>query len=311
MPDPVLDASPDVLTETTFAADNVRAISWMMLSVLGSSAMTIAVRQVSLELDPSMVTFLRFSITAALLLAWLILSRTARQGLQFSRPWMHVSRGLCMGFSALTGFYAIANLELVTVTVLFFAAPIFATVFAGFVHGEHAGPRRLAAVGIGFLGVLVVLRPGIDSIQPAMLSALCSSVLFALALVQSRAVAQADGSFSALFSSVTITALVSVPFAIPVWQIPTMGITWIAAAALVLTGILRLFADIQAYRFGEAASLAPMTYLRLVLIGGGGYLIYGEVPDSTAVIGAAIIIGAAIYIARREARIRKRNSTEA
>ena len=81
--------------------------------------------------------------------------------------------------------------------------------------------------------------------------------------------------------------------------------------ALIVTGITRMVADLQAYRYGEAASLAPMTYLRLIFIGAAAYLIYGEIPDGTALIGAAVIAGAAIYIARREAAIKKRNSTAA
>ena len=103
----------------------------------------------------------------------------------------------------------------------------------------------------------------------------------------------------------------SIPLAIPVWQMPSLTGTWIAVGALMITGTVRTIADLQAYRFGEAASLAPIVYLRLVLIGGSAYLLYNEIPDGTALAGAAVIIAAAIYIARREAKIKKRNLTGA
>lgn len=294
-----------------FAPDNVRAISWLLLSIVASSAMTIAVRQSSLEIDSRMIVFLRFAVATALVTGFWFLPRRTSLKVQFSRPWLHLTRGLMLAVSTHLGFYAIAHLELVTATVLFFCAPIFATVFAGFLHGEVAGPRRLAAVGAGFLGVLIILRPGFGAFDPAMLTALASALLFGLALVLSRPVAEADGTFSTLLSTVWITTLMSIPLAIPVWQMPTLTATWIAVGALMVTGTVRTVADLQAYRFGEAASLAPIVYLRLVLIGGAGYLLYDEVPDATALTGAAVIVAAAIYIARREAAIKRRNSTAA
>ncbi len=302
------EPTPD-LTVSPFVPDNIKAISWILLSVLGSSAMAIAARQASYDIDSAMIVFLRFTATAMLLVLLMVIRPTPETKLRFSRPYLHLTRGLLMGVSALLGFYAIANLELVTATVLFFCTPIFATIFAGFMHGEHAGPRRWTAVIAGFIGVIIVLRPGYATIEPAMFAALGSAILFALALVQSRPLAQADGPFSTLFATVTITALVAFPVALPVWKMPDTGFLWILVVAIIATGIIRMVADLQAYRFGEAASLAPMSYLRLVIVAIAAYVLYNEVPDGAAMIGAAIIVGSAIYIGRREAAIKKRNST--
>lgn len=311
MPQNVVPNLPGPTGPKAFVPDNVRALSWIGMSIVASSAMTIAVRQSSLELDPRVVVMLRFGVTAAAMILWLGASTGARGRLQITRPWLHLVRGVAMAISTHLGFFAIARLDLVTATVLFFAAPIFATIFAGFLHGEHPGPRRLMAVGAGFAGVLIVLRPGFATIEPAMMAAVGSAVLFGFALVLSRPVAQADGAFSVLFSTVMLTAVISVPLSVPVWSAPTGSLTWIAVAVLVLMGNVRMIADIQAYRFGEAASLAPVVYLRLVLIGAAAYAIYGEVPDVVALIGATVIIGAALYIARREARLKKQGSTAA
>lgn len=304
IPSPVPEPAPPV-----FVPDNVKAISWILLSVVASSAMTIAVRQSSLEIDSRMIVFLRFAVATVLITGFWALPRKAPLKVQFSRPYLHLVRGIMLAVSTHLGFYAIAHLELVTATVLFFCAPIFATVFAGLLHGEIAGPRRMAAVAAGFVGVLIILRPGFGEFDPAMLTALASAILFGMALVLSRPVAEADGAYSTLLSTAWITTLMSIPLAVPVWQMPELTGTWIAVVALMMTGTVRTIADLQAYRIGEAASLAPIVYLRLVLIGGAAYLLYGEVPDGAALAGAAVIISAAIYIARREAAIKKRSST--
>ncbi len=314
MPDQVTgDPVPSVIANTTETAqmDNIRAMSWLLVSVIASSAMTIAVRMMSESLHPSMIVLLRFALTGLILAVAILGLPRLRAMLSFTLPGQHLVRGFFMAFSTHLGFYAIANMELVTVTVLFFMVPIFATALSGFVNGEHAGPRRLAAIAVSFVGVLLILRPGYQPLNLAVFAALCSSILFASALVMSRRLGQADGTFSILVSSVTLTVLLSIPLALPVWELPDSGSVWVIVGFLVGTGLLRLIADIQAYRFGEAAALAPITYLRLIFIGGAGYLMFGEVPDMLAVLGGFIIMGAALYIVRREAMLKRRSSTEA
>ena len=289
--------------------DNLKAISWLLLSVVASSAMTIAVRLMSFDLDPRMIVLLRFGITFAILLAAIIAVSELRAKLKFSLPRLHLVRGMCMAVSTHLGFYAIANMDLVTVTVLFFMVPIFATALSSLVNKERAGPRRLAAIAASFVGVLLILKPGYQPLDITVFVALLSSVLFAFALINSRKLASADGSFSVLVSSVTITTLLSLPLAAPVWQMPQSGDVWIVVAVLVVTGLVRLIADIQAYRLGEASVLAPITYLRLLLIGGAAYVMFEEVPDALGLVGTAIIAGSALYIARREAHLKRQNST--
>ncbi|MEO0911692.1 MAG: DMT family transporter, partial [Pseudomonadota bacterium] len=162
------------------------------------------------------------------------------------------------------------------------------------------------AVLAGFAGALIILRPGFQELHPAMLAALGSSALFAIALLQSRGLAEADGAFSAYTSSVIITTIISLPLMSGGWGLPQTGLTWGLVLLLTATGVARGVADIQAYRHGEASLLGPITYLRLVLIGGAGYLLYDEIIDGPTLLGAAIIIAATLYIARREAQNRRR-----
>ncbi|MEM9269855.1 MAG: DMT family transporter [Pseudomonadota bacterium] len=210
-----------------------------------------------------------------------------------------------IGIATHLGFYSLVNLPLATASVLFFTAPIFATLLAILTQGEQVGARRWAAIGAGFLGALIILRPGFQDPHPAMITALLSSACFALALNQSRAVAEADGPTAAYVSSVVMTVLVSLPVAVPVWSLPVSWGVWAAVAVVVLGGVSRGIADIQAYRYADASILAPFTYLRLVFVGIGGYLFFAEIPDRYTWIGAAIIVAATLYISHRERQVSK------
>lgn len=285
--------------------DNRLGIIWILISVVGASIMTIVVRQLSLEFDSRLIVMFRSVLSVLILIPLLVLISPLRRQLRFSRPWLHIIRGLCVAFSTHLGFYTIANIPLATATVLFFTAPIFATLMGLIFHGEKIGPRRIMAIAVGFIGALVILRPGLGTIEFGMLTAFGSSFLFASALSMSRGLAQADGPFSTFFSATLTTALISVPLSIPIWQIPSGAGTWLIIGALIITGSLRNIADIQAYRHAEAAVLAPITYLRLVLIGSGAYLLFDETPDSQTLIGAAIIVSATLYVARREATLKR------
>ncbi|MFQ5622562.1 MAG: DMT family transporter [Paracoccaceae bacterium] len=309
MPQPdTVNVPPDVTAATgerAGATDNPRAIGWILASVVAASAMVVAVRMLSADISSPVIVLLRAALTIMLLAPVLALSGRARRQLRFSRPWLHVLRGGLIGIATNLGFYTLTRIPLATASVLFFMAPVFATILAIPVHGEKVGPRRWAAVGCGFLGAVIILRPDTGSLHPAMIAALGSSLTFAAALTLSRGLAIADGAFSGYFSAVVITALLTLPFALPSLGLPASGIGLVSVGVLVAGGAVRGVADIQAYRLGEASVLAPIIYLRLVLIGLAGYLFFGETPDAPTLAGAAIIILATLYIARRETRAGK------
>lgn len=308
-PPSVLPDSSPTATPVPPAAEknNVKAIVWMLISVVGASAMTIAVRQASISVDSRMIVLFRAGVSSILILAAIGTFANMRSQLRFSRPMLHLFRGSLIALSTHLGFYTIAHIPIATATVLFFMGPVFATIFSSVLHSEHVGPRRWAAVAAGFIGAVIVLRPGFAEFHPAMLTALGSSLLFALALALSRQLASADGPLATYFSSVVITAVITLPLAAPVFSMPVEGIIWLALAVVIITSAVRGYADIEAYRYGESAILAPVAYLRLVLIAIAGYFLFGEVPDLATVIGASIIIASTLYIALREAKLRRLN----
>ena len=224
---------------------NVRGLVWAFASMIGASLMSLAVRGVATQLDSSMVVMFRAGLTSILALIALIMFASLRKKLRFSMPWHHISRGALIGVSTNLGFYTIMHLPLATATVLFFTAPIFATILGVIVHKEAVGPRRIFAVIPGFVGALVILRPGFEGFQPAMLTALASASLFAVALTLSRGLANKDGVLSTYLSSVVFSVLVTLPIALPVWKIPTEPLIWAAIGVLVVASAVRGFADIQ------------------------------------------------------------------
>lgn len=288
-------------TNTVFEGrDNLRGISWMLVSVLAASLMTVSVRYVSIELDTGIVVLYRSAISVMLIGLAVILFSPLRKSLSFTKPYQHLIRGFLIAMATHFGFYTIANIPLATASVLFFTAPIFATVLGVFFHNEPVGPRRVFAIVAGFIGALIVLRPGFSEFHIGMVTAICSSLFFASALTMSRKLAQADGALSAYFSSVVITALFSLPFLSSGASVPVENLTWIALFMLVITGMARGFADIQAYRHSDASVLAPVAYLRLVFVGLAGFLLFYERPDWPTYLGATIIIGSSLYITYRE-----------
>lgn len=300
---------PQAETSSTVATEPLRddrtGAAWMMLSVVTAAFMTISVRWASEELDSRVIVGLRAVGGLGLAaLAWTAFARL-RRSVRFSAPWLHIWRGGLIGVSTHLGFYTITQIPLATATVLFFTAPIFATLLAIPMQGERVGARRGAAIAAGFGGVLIVLRPGAIPFDLAMVAALISSMLFALALLSSRGLANKDGPFSAYISSAFMTVIVSVPLAAPVFALPISAFGWIALVVVVVASIARNIGDIQAYRYADASVLAPLTYTRLILIAVAAYAFFDETPDAFTITGGVVIVGAALYIARRERLVKR------
>ena len=286
--------------------DNRRGAAWMGFSVVTAAAMTLAVRGASGELSSTLIVMQRAIGGLALCLIAAALIPRLRARLRFSAPWLHVWRGSLIGVSTMMGFYTITVIPLATATVLFFSAPIFATLLAIPLQGERVGVRRGLAILAGFCGVLIVVRPGAAPVSLAVFAALGSSFLFALALMSARRISNADGPFAAYVSSVVMTILVTAPFAVPQWRLPASDWGWIALGLVVVFSLSRNIGDLQAYRYAEAAVLAPLAYTRLILIAIGGYVFFDERPDAFTWIGGGVIIAAALYIARRERVLRRK-----
>lgn len=285
-------------------SDNMRGALWMVGSCVAATAMMIAIRLLSEELDSRMIAFLRSALGLSVAVIWI--ADGSLMGIRITRPWLHVIRGVLMAFATNLGFYAVAHLPLATANILFFLAPVFATALAGPILAEKVGPRRWGAVLAGLLGTAIILRPGFAELDPAMLAAIASSVCFSISLLITRILGAQDSPKSIMLTSLVVATIVTFPIALPAWSLPADWIGWAIVWAVVIASSARQYADIRAYSIGEAGFLAPFAYLRLLFVALAGWLLFQDVVDAWTVAGGAVIVGATLYIAHRESRLGKR-----
>lgn len=286
---------------------NLQGALWILSAGVAATVMTVAVRYLSFEIDSRMIAFLRCALSVPLVLAAhfapLALGRPVEK-VRFSRPWLHVLRGALTAGALTLGFYAIGVLPMATATILFFLAPIFATVLAVPMLAQRVGPRRAAAVAVGFVGAMVILRPGWVPFDWGMAAAIGSAALLSVVLLISRLLAPSDGAKSVLLSTTVVAGLVTLPIALPVWALPDGALVWFWVGVVVLASTARTYCDIRGYAVGEVSFIAPFSYFRLIFIALVGWLLFSESIDVWTALGGAVIIGSTLYIARREARLR-------
>ena len=280
--------------------NNLRGALWITLSGAVATVMSAGIKALDGEIHSMQIAFLRCAIGFLLVLP-LIFGRHLRENaglapeeakslasrIRLSPRWpLHLVRGLLAAAAINCGYYAISQIPLTTVTVIFFTAPLFVTLFAVPFLGERVGWRRWCATAVGFLGTVVVLEPGQGHFEPPALIALASSLLFAGALVIGKRLSVTEAPTTMLLYTTVITAVGSFPLALLVWVTPSLEqLAFIALITVFATG--RTYSDIRAYAVGEASFVAPFTYVRLIFMSLAGYFLFAEVPQSTALIGVA------------------------
>jgi drug/metabolite transporter (DMT)-like permease len=233
----------------------------------------------------------------------MILVRVPRRSVRPRNPGLQITRGLCVVGSSILFVYGVRQLTMAQATTISFLSPLLITILSIPLLGEVVGPRRWAAVAAGMLGMLVVVRPGIGSFQPAVLFGVASAFCWALALIITRKISNSDApQTTVLWSAAIGTAVLTLllPFD-AAWPTPKQ-----LALSLVL-GVLASAGQwvvILAHRFAPASLLAPFFYGQLLWVSVLGFLVFGNVPDTWTLIGAAIIITSGLYTAHRE-RVRR------
>ena len=283
------------MPENNQETENWRGILWAMLSVLGASAMAVSVRGASLGLDTKLIVGYRLFFTLIFIGLLILIVPRLRSEIRFNQPRAHL-----MAFSIHLGFYTLSIVPLAAAAILFATAPIFATIISVLLGRETIGFRRTLAILVGFIGTIIVMRPSSELIDTNMIYGIGSSIFFGFSLVMSRNLARTDGPLSTLISTSVIGLVITLPLAAPAFEVTTDITIILWTLILILFGILRQYSDIQAYRYAQAAVIAPISYIRVVLIGLMAYLFFNETPAVSTYIGAAIIIAATIYITNRE-----------
>ena len=239
-----------------------------------------------------------------LILLPLTVARHGPRALLPSRPLAQLLRGSLLLGSTIFFFAAISKMPIADALALVFISPLLVTALSPLVLGEAVGLRRGAAVAVGFLGALVIIRPGMGVMQLAAFWALGAGTLYGCYLLATRRLAGAAPPLVTLTYTALVGAIVMTLWAPFVWTPPTPAVwVWmIAMGALAASGHFLL---IHAFEHAPAAVLAPFAYTEIVSATAVGFFAFGDFPDGWTWVGIAIIAASGLYISRRERRLKQ------
>src|SRR4029077_11396136 len=222
-----------------------------------------------------------------------------------TRPVLQVGRSMLLLGSTLGNFAALRYLQLDEAIALVFSTPFFVAALSGPMLGEWVRWRRWTAIAVGFVGVLVVLRPGPGTFQPAALLSLSAAICYALYSIITRILARTDSNATTLFYSNIVGALALVPVVPFVWTTPSDPLVIALMVASGAMGSGGHYLLIAAHRLAPAAVLSAFIYTEIVLVTATGFLVFGDVPNRSTLTGAAIVVASGLYILHRERAVRR------
>lgn len=282
---------------------NLRGALWMLLSAFAFSLMDASIKLVGQGLDSFQIAFFRSLFGGLAILPFAL--RMGRAAFRTKRLGGHFGRATCGYMSMALGFYGITHLPLADAVALSFTRPLFMIVLAVLILGEVVRWRRWSATIVGFMGVLIMARPGASGFDPAMAASMTGAMFAAGVGVLIKRLATTERPETIIIYFTTISSLLALGPALYVWRTPTP-----AEFAMLLVigalGSLGQYFSIRSYRIAEATAVEPIDYSRLVFATALGFAIFAELPDAWTLVGAFVIVASTLYIARREARLRRK-----
>lgn len=277
----------------------LKGIAWMIVSTLLLSTMHTTVQLMSTDMHPLQLAF--FRLLLALLVVMPFFWRHGLAPLKTQRLGLLILRGVINVCAMFCFFSALGMAPLADVTALSFTAPLFATVLAFFMLKERMGWRRVAAILIGFVGTMIVLRPGFQDIGLGYILVLCATVFWGFCVIIIRELGKTESSVTiTTYMSLVMAPIALIP-AIFVWQWPT-ATQFVGLIVLGLVGGGGQMAMTQALRYTETHVAMPFDYLRLIWVSISGYVLFADVPDIYVWIGGTVIFASTAFITMRESR---------
>lgn len=221
------------------------------------------------------------------------------QTAQTSHLWLQFLRGIILSVEILIAVLAFTLLGLIESHAIFACYPLLIAGLSGPVLGEKVGWRRWSAIALGFIGLLIILRPGIGVFTLLGLLPLLSAILFAIYGILNRYVARNDSAETSFFWTGIIGAAVSSGIGIWYWE-PMTGLDWIWMGILCVSGVIGHWLLIKSYQVAEAGVLQPFAYLQLVFVTLIGLTVFGEELKLNVVVGTIVVIAAGLFTLRRE-----------
>ncbi len=277
-------------------AQNTRLGIWLMVVTTLIFAVQDGIsRHLAQEYNVLMVIMIRYWFFAAFVIA--VAARQAggvRHAAATRQPWVQGFRGVLLAAEVCVMVLGFTYLGLVESHAVFIAYPLLIAALSGPVLGEHVGWRRWAAIGVGFVGVLIILQPGLRVFQPAALIPLLAAFMFTLYGLLTRYVARLDSAAVSFFWTGTTGAVALTLVGIWFWE-PMTAPDWGWMGILCITGALGHWTLIKCYEVAEASAVQPFAYLQLVFASAVGISVFDDVLRLNVALGAAVVVAAGLF----------------
>jgi drug/metabolite transporter (DMT)-like permease len=286
-------------------ADPLRGILLIVFAIFLFVVMDAAAKYLSALLPVLQIVWARntFAIAFALVM---LRKRNPVAMMRSTRPGLQLARSFLLFASTWFFFAAIQFIPLADASSISFVAPLMVTALSVPLLGERVGPRRWAAVVVGFVGALIIIRPGPGTMQIASLLPLGSASCFALYQIATRVLAASDHAYTTTLYSPVVGAVLTSALMPFLWVHPD-AVEWGLLALVGAIGGFSHFILIKAYEFAPPSVLAPFAYTNLIWSVSIGYLLFADLPDRYTALGAAIVVASGLYTFYREG-VRRRQA---
>jgi drug/metabolite transporter (DMT)-like permease len=278
------------------------AVAWMVGTLLSFSLMAVSVRQLGGVLNLLEILMVRSIGGLLVLLAVMVPQPFLFKELALRRPLVHLVRNGAHFLSSIGWSYAVIVLPLATVFAIEFMMPVWAGILAVVLLGERFSLSRGGSIVLGFAGVLIIMRPGLEAFQPAALAVLAASFGYAVSNIATKKLVPVQHTIAILFWMNVMqaaTALVGTDITFPLRLTASQ---WLAAAGVALSGAVAHYCLTNALRVADAIVVIPLDFLRIPLIALVGWMLYGERLDLLVFAGAGVIVTGIIWNLRAEMR---------
>jgi drug/metabolite transporter (DMT)-like permease len=277
----------------------IRVAFWMTVSSIGFAAILVIVRELSETMPVIVLNFWRNIFAVLLFIPWILRAGTA--GLKTSRLPLFTLRALFMVTSSILLFYAAILIPIAEATAISFTSPLFATLLAALLLKEQVGWRRATALAVGFVGVLIIMRPGAEAISSGALIAIASSLLFAFVVIMGKRLAATESPELVILMLSLLSLPISLVPALTVWDVP-QGEEWLWVIGLGIAANINMYGIQKALGAGDTSLTQVFDFIRLPVAALAAWIAFRQVPDPWMWAGAAVIFASAVYTTRRESR---------
>lgn len=283
----------------------LRAISLALLSYFMFTVIdTCAKWLMASGLPPTEAVFVRYA-GHFILVALLFLPRHGREVVR-TRSWkLELARGLCLLGSTVCNFIAITYIPLTTTSAIGFTMPLVICALSIPMLGETVGWRRWLAIGVGFVGVMIIIQPGTEAFEPAVLLSFGAVGFTAFYMLLTRKVAGLDSARTQQFYAAGVATVCLLPVAFGGWVWPQDPTTWLCFFGIGAAALISHLAISVAHRLAPASTLAPFGYIQIIFMTASSWFIFDQPPTVWIFVGAPIVIGSGLYIWLRERQLAK------